>query len=94
MVIGIIWLLAALLFPVFSSSRKRAGESVCTSHLRPIGMALRMYLLDCDDQYPPRLLSLMPAYVSSRGILLCFGDPYEGNASPPWFWVSPGTSYF
>ncbi len=93
-VIGIIWLLVALLLPVFSSARRSAYESKCTSHLRQIGMAMRMYLIDHDDQYPPHLLSLMPAYVSARGIFICPSDPYEGNASPPGYWVSPGTSYF
>lgn len=93
-VVGIIWLLAALLLPVFSSARKRSYESQCVSHLRQIGMAISMYLQDYDDQYPPHLMSLMPMYVSDRRIFLCRVDPYEGDAPPGQYWVSPGTSYF
>lgn len=93
-VIGIIWLLALLLFPVFSEARKRSYETECASHLRQIGMAIQMYLSDYDDEYPLRLLSLTPGYVSYRGVFLCRLDPYRGNAEPGRYWVSPGTSYF
>lgn len=93
-VVGIIWLLAALLFPVFSSARKRSYETVCTSQLRQIGMAIQIYVNDHDEEYPLRLMSLMSGYVSHRGVFLCRLDHFEGNAPPGQYWVSPGTSYF
>jgi len=92
--IGIIWLLAALLFPVFNTARKRSYETECASHLRQIGIAIQMYLTDHDDEYPLRLLALMPGYVSHQGVFLCRLDHFEGNAPPGQYWVSPGTSYF
>lgn len=93
-VIGIIWLLAMLLLPVFSNARKRSYETECTGHLRQIGMAIQMYAADHDEQYPLHLMSLMPGYVSHRGVFLCRLDQFEGNAPPGQYWVSPGTSYF
>lgn len=51
-VIGIIALLAALLFPVFATARGKAREITCLSNLRQIGMAIRMYSQDYDDLYP------------------------------------------
>lgn len=93
-VIGILWLLAALLLPVFSEAPKRSYETECASHLRQVGMAIAMYLSDYNDEYPLRLLSLLPRYVSEQGVFSCRLDPYRGNAEPGRYWVSPGTIGF
>jgi prepilin-type N-terminal cleavage/methylation domain-containing protein len=49
-VIGIIALLAAILFPVFAQTRGKARESVCLSNLQQIGAANLMYASDWDDR--------------------------------------------
>jgi prepilin-type N-terminal cleavage/methylation domain-containing protein len=51
-VVGIISLLASLLFPVFATSRARARQTVCVSNLRQIGLAISLYAQDSDDLYP------------------------------------------
>ena len=51
-VVGIISILAAILFPVFASARARARDTVCVSNLRQIGMAMALYAQDTDDLYP------------------------------------------
>ena len=51
-VIAIIALLVALLFPVFSTIRGKARQSVCVSNLKQLGMAVAMYSADYDDRYP------------------------------------------
>ncbi len=51
-VIAIFALLAALLFPVFSSARAKARQNTCLSNLRQIGMSIEMYGMDYDDLYP------------------------------------------
>ncbi len=51
-VIGIIALLAAVLFPVFAKARARARQTVCLSNLRQLGLAFSAYSQDYDDQYP------------------------------------------
>ena len=51
-VIAIIAVLAALLFPVFSSARRKAWQTTCLSNQRQIGMALMLYLQDFDETYP------------------------------------------
>jgi prepilin-type N-terminal cleavage/methylation domain-containing protein/prepilin-type processing-associated H-X9-DG protein len=48
-VIAIIAILAAIIFPVFSTVRKRAHQTTCLSNLRQIGMATLMYAQDHDD---------------------------------------------
>src|SRR5579883_2163156 len=51
-VIGVISLLAALLFPVFISARANARRSVCLSNMHQIGGAIFLYAQDYDDSYP------------------------------------------
>lgn len=51
-VVGIISLLAALLFPVFLSARAKAREAVCLSNMHQIGSAVIEYAQDYDDLYP------------------------------------------
>ena len=51
-VISIIAVLAALLFPVYTSAKKSAARAVCQSNLRQIGEAFEAYLADYDGCYP------------------------------------------
>lgn len=51
-VLSIIAILAALLFPVFSAARAKARETVCVSNLAQIGHAVALYVQDYDEYYP------------------------------------------
>jgi prepilin-type N-terminal cleavage/methylation domain-containing protein len=51
-VIAIIAILAALLFPAFSSARGKAQRTACSNHLRQINYAVRMYSDDSDNKAP------------------------------------------
>jgi len=51
-VVAIIAILAAMLFPVFSRAREAARKATCGSNLRQIGISFAMYLSDYDDCYP------------------------------------------
>jgi prepilin-type processing-associated H-X9-DG protein/prepilin-type N-terminal cleavage/methylation domain-containing protein len=51
-VITIICLLAAILFPAFAKVREMGRRSVCQSNLKQIGLAVQQYLQDNDDYYP------------------------------------------
>ncbi len=51
-VIAIIAILASILFPVFAQAREKARQASCTSNLKQIGMAYRMYLSDYDERVP------------------------------------------
>lgn len=64
-VISIIAVLAAILFPVFASARGKARQTQCMSNLRQAGMALSMYVSDWDDTYPYDIKPRSP--VSSGG---------------------------
>jgi prepilin-type N-terminal cleavage/methylation domain-containing protein/prepilin-type processing-associated H-X9-DG protein len=51
-VIAIIALLAAILFPVFSRARENARRASCQSNLKQIGMAFTQYSQDYDERIP------------------------------------------
>ncbi len=51
-VIGILALLAAILFPVFAQVRAKGRETVCVSNLKQIGLAFHAYAQDFDDRLP------------------------------------------
>src|ERR1043166_9351048 len=51
-VIAIIAILAALLFPVFAQARAQARKAACTSNLKQIDLAFRVYADDFDGATP------------------------------------------
>jgi prepilin-type N-terminal cleavage/methylation domain-containing protein/prepilin-type processing-associated H-X9-DG protein len=51
-VIGIIAILAAILFPVFARAKEAGKKTVCLSNIRQIGLATSLYLGDYDGAYP------------------------------------------
>ena len=50
-VIAIIAILAAMLLPALQKARDRAGEAVCTSNLKQIGVGLMLY--ENGEWFPP-----------------------------------------
>jgi prepilin-type N-terminal cleavage/methylation domain-containing protein/prepilin-type processing-associated H-X9-DG protein len=50
--IGIIAVLAALLFPVMRSVRDRGKMAVCSNNLKQLGLAFQQYLQDYQQRYP------------------------------------------
>lgn len=58
-VIGIIALLAALLFPAFAGAREKARQTNCASNLKQIYFAVQQYQQD-TKRYPSSLYELLP----------------------------------
>jgi len=69
-VIAIIAILAAILFPVFAQARERARSASCTSNLKQIATALKMYQQDYDER------------MFASGNLPPEGDPNWANRRP------------
>ena len=55
-VLAVLSIIAALLFPVFARARERARQATCASNLRQIGMAAMQYIGDNDG----RLFNVTP----------------------------------
>lgn len=51
-VVCIVAILAAILFPVFSRARENARRSSCQSNLKQISMAVMQYVQDYDEKFP------------------------------------------
>jgi len=75
-VVGILAVLAAVLFPVFASVRENGRRAACQSNLKQIGLAMQQYLQDNDHRYPPTNIEFprpypLLAYVGDSRVFLC-----------------------
>lgn len=52
LVISILAMLAALLFPVLSRTKASAKKTDCVSNLRNLSVGVQLYRVDFDDRYP------------------------------------------
>lgn len=103
MVIVVITILIAIIFPATTTVRDRSKKSACANNLRQIGMGLNMYADEHDSTYPrcTKLPSSPPAseinlppitepllpYLKDRKIFLCPAEPGEH------YFRSESTSY-
>lgn len=89
-VITIIAILAAILFPVYAQAREKARTASCTSNLKQIGLALKMYAQDYDNTNPLmfsgawghpetycRWQEAIQPYAKNTGIYRCPSGPLE-----------------
>ena len=88
-VVTIIALLAALLFPVFSSVREKARQTHCASNLRQIGLAVEAYQQDYDGVMVPCMMladvspiqcltpDLLAAYTRSPDVWKCPSESFD-----------------
>lgn len=81
-VIAIIAILAAILFPVFASAREKARGTTCASNLKQLSAAFIQYSQDNDDFYPPSYYThcvgwagFIYPYVKSVDVFHCPDDP-------------------
>lgn len=68
-VLGIIALLGAILFPAFARARENARQTNCASNLNQIYFAVQQYFQD-ERAYPDSLVDLLPA-----------GSPFNNNGT-------------
>jgi prepilin-type N-terminal cleavage/methylation domain-containing protein/prepilin-type processing-associated H-X9-DG protein len=80
-VVGIIGVIAAILFPVFASIRERGRRTQCLSNERQLGMAMMQYVADHDETFPSgsictgdRWVSQTYPYVRDIVLFHCPGD--------------------
>jgi prepilin-type N-terminal cleavage/methylation domain-containing protein/prepilin-type processing-associated H-X9-DG protein len=73
-VISIIALLAAILFPVFSKARENARRASCQSNLKQIGLAIAQYVQDYDERYP--IGEIVPASTPEKACIITAAQQY------------------
>ena len=76
-VIGIIAVLAAIIFPMYARARETGRRLSCASNLSQIGVALTMYAQGYDGHFPRVNNEFGPLYrySSNRDIFWCPSDP-------------------
>jgi prepilin-type N-terminal cleavage/methylation domain-containing protein len=80
-VIAIIAILAAVLFPVFAAAKGSAKRTTALSNVDQIGKAVHMYLGDNDDHLPIRF-PVMPTWPGYNAILLSNGPGFSTTLGP------------
>lgn len=78
-VIGIIALLSAILFPVFAKAREKARQTSCLSNQRQLAQSILLYAQDHDEQLPADAWESVAA--SGGGSLTCPDAPRRGTVS-------------
>jgi prepilin-type N-terminal cleavage/methylation domain-containing protein/prepilin-type processing-associated H-X9-DG protein len=80
-VVAIIGLLAAILFPVFGRVRENARRTSCLSNLKQLTLAISLYTQDNDEYLPSYLNNNVPwwdqckSYIKSTQVLQCPSRP-------------------
>ncbi len=78
-VIGIILLLAAMLFPALRGAREQGRRAKCVNNLKQISAALHMYSADHNEHFPPNLQALVDeGYIDDINVFIC---PSSGKTS-------------
>ncbi len=70
-------MMASILLPSLSRAREMAKQTICTSNLRAIGMAMHIYAQDHDGKYPPDLKTLIDKKILTPKQLWCPGRDGE-----------------
>ena len=79
-VIAIIAILAAILFPVFARAREKARQTSCLSNEKQIDLALLMYAQDYDETLPGTYIYEVPGDVNWLFSFGALAYPYVKNA--------------
>jgi prepilin-type N-terminal cleavage/methylation domain-containing protein len=84
-VIGIIAILAAILFPVFARAREKARATSCMSNLGQVSIALHIYAQDWTGRFPPAGVGRRPSlfeyvkndYIKNDALFRCPSVAYS-----------------
>ncbi len=67
---------AAMIMPALARARAQARGAVCKSNLKQIGLAIAMYSVDFNEQYPKSLDELFDQYITIKKIFVCPSDSH------------------
>jgi prepilin-type N-terminal cleavage/methylation domain-containing protein/prepilin-type processing-associated H-X9-DG protein len=100
-VITIMSILAAILFPVFAHAREKARASICLSNCRQIGVGIMLYSQDYEEAYPLYAhypnhdhwwFEVIQPYIRSEDVFAC-PDVGVHQPSASYGWNGYGANY-
>jgi type II secretory pathway pseudopilin PulG len=86
-IVALIGLLSAILWPVMAEGRRKSEEARCINNLMRIGQAHRMYMDDYGER-PPTLDRLYSHWLPSVQPFLCRNDDWVAEGG--WAWSAWG----
>lgn len=102
-VLGIIALLAAIIFPAFATARGKARSATCQSNLKQLGAAMTMYIgdyerypraLDPSDKFTPDMWNGFPAYKALIDLMPLLPEAMNSYTKSDAVWKCPSDSGF
>ncbi len=92
-VLGILSLLTAILFPVFARAREKGRRTVCQSNLKQIALAVQQYVQDNSQMYPLENTwqNDVYTYIKNRQVYRCPSDQDEDMSTEQIITGSPGS---
>ena len=84
-VMGIIAVLSAILYPVFSAARESTRVVACSSNLQQIGVAAGTYYADFDGPPMSQLTRSLGEYVNGPEVFICPDDPTRQDSYSAYF---------
>ncbi|MBD3426957.1 MAG: hypothetical protein GF409_06985 [Candidatus Omnitrophica bacterium] len=82
MVLAIVILVTALMWPFISYSNQRLAKITCSNNLRKIGRALYIYAIEHEGQFPPAIKTLYDEeYLADERLMDCPASKAQGTTS-------------
>jgi prepilin-type N-terminal cleavage/methylation domain-containing protein/prepilin-type processing-associated H-X9-DG protein len=97
-VIAIIAILAAMLFPALARAKEAARRIACVNNLRQLGISLKMYADDNEEAFPPRAVPIwmerLRSYYQAPAVLKCPSDPLPPAAEQRSYIINGWNDHF
>jgi len=102
-VMAVIVILAGLLLPALGKAREHGRRTSCMNNLKQIGLAIALYRLDYNEEFPPDLDALYNAaakdkgYVDNLKVFVCpssgtqVGDLGDSPNAGDYAYTNPGS---
>ncbi|MFH1305455.1 MAG: type II secretion system protein [Candidatus Omnitrophota bacterium] len=84
LVFGIVIVIGALMLPLVRYSYGRTERTACTNNLRQVGLALYIYAVEHEGNFPPSLKTLYDEqYIGDRRLMDCPANKALGTPEAP-----------